>query len=96
MQSSDPDACIEAYVSGRVQGVFFRQFTKDTATSLGLNGYVRNLPDGRVQVVARGEPEAIESLLGKLHEGPAMASVEGVNYRWLRDCEEFSDFGIRR
>ncbi|AEH61469.1 acylphosphatase [Methanosalsum zhilinae DSM 4017] len=90
------DACIEAYVSGRVQGVFFRQFTKDTATSLELKGYVKNLADGRVKVVARGDPESIEKLLNRLHEGPAMASVEGVNYRWVTECEEFRDFDIRR
>ena len=65
-------------VSGHVQGVFFRASTRDTAQALGLEGYARNLDDGRVEVVAQGSDEAIEALQAWLHEGPPQARVDGV------------------
>ena len=65
-------------VSGHVQGVFFRASTRDTARALGLEGYARNLEDGRVEVVAQGSDEAIEALRAWLHEGPPQARVEQV------------------
>jgi len=71
-------ACKSFLISGRVQGVFFRASTRDTAVSLGLTGYARNLPDGRVEVVACGEAEAIAALERWLHEGPPMSRVTDV------------------
>ena len=62
-------------VSGHVQGVFFRASTRDTAQALGLEGYARNLDDGRVDVVAQGSDEALRAWL---HEGPPQARVEQV------------------
>jgi acylphosphatase len=70
--------CKSFLISGRVQGVFFRASTRDTAVSLGLTGYARNLPDGRVEVVACGEAEAIAALERWLHEGPPMSRVTDV------------------
>ncbi|MDI6639363.1 MAG: acylphosphatase, partial [Methanocellales archaeon] len=61
---------VHAFVSGRVQGVFFRSFTRSEATSLGIHGWVRNLRDGRVEVLAEGEKSALDELLGRLREGP--------------------------
>ena len=66
------------YVSGRVQGVFFRGSTQAQARQLGLQGYAINLPDGRVEVLAVGEPDAIETLADWLHDGPPMANVLDV------------------
>ncbi len=63
---------------GRVQGVFFRAFTREAAERLGVNGWVRNLPDGRVEAVFEGPREAVEALLRRCQEGPPLARVEGV------------------
>jgi acylphosphatase len=67
------------YVSGRVQGVFFRASTRQRAELLGITGYVRNLPDGRVEVLACGEPAGVEALCSWLREGPPAASVTDVH-----------------
>ena len=66
------------FVSGRVQGVGFRFFVERTAASLGVNGYVRNLFDGRVEVYALGKAEKLEALRNALQRGPRMARVEKV------------------
>jgi len=82
-------------VAGRVQGVFFRANTQEVAQRLGLSGYVRNLPDGRVEVVAEGEEEALRKLVDWCHEGPPLARVERVEVRWENPTGEFSGFHIR-
>jgi acylphosphatase len=69
---------VRCIVSGRVQGVFYRASTADRARALGLDGYARNLDDGRVEVVAGGCPSAVSQLLGWLWEGPPAASVTAV------------------
>lgn len=81
-------------VSGRVQGVFFRDHTRRWALSLGLTGWVRNLWDGRVEVVAEGEKERLEGLIARLKEGPPLARVENVSVDWEEYRSEFSDFRI--
>lgn len=65
-------------IEGRVQGVFFRASTREQARRLGLAGIARNLADGRVEVIAAGEPGAIETLAGWLHHGPPQARVDRV------------------
>ena len=65
-------------VSGRVQGVFFRASTRERALALGLHGHAVNLPDGRVEVHAAGDAEALEKLAVWLQHGPPMAKVECV------------------
>ena len=65
-------------VEGRVQGVFYRATTAERATELGLSGWVRNLPDGRVEVVACGESGAMEDLAAWLWRGPEKARVSAV------------------
>ncbi len=81
-------------VSGRVQGVFFRDHTRRWAASLGLTGWVRNLWDGRVEVLAEGEKENLEALIARLKQGPPSASVENVAVTWEDFRDEFSDFRI--
>jgi acylphosphatase len=66
-------------VSGRVQGVFFRAWTREQADELGLRGWVRNRPDGTVEVLAHGDAETLSQLERKLHEGPPAAKVTGVD-----------------
>ncbi len=65
-------------VSGRVQGVGFRWFTERTGLQLGLRGWVRNLEDGRVEVLAVGDEKALEELKGRLYVGPRGSEVRGV------------------
>ena len=81
-------------VSGRVQGVFYRDHTRRWASSLGLSGWVRNLADGRVEVLVEGEKKDIENLMGNLKEGPPLSWVENVAAEWEEYKGEFSDFRI--
>jgi len=77
-------------VSGRVQGVFFRASTRERALALGLRGHALNLPDGRVEVLAGGDAEAIEALAVWLRHGPPMAAVERVE-RSDADADDLGD-----
>lgn len=70
--------CRRCLVAGRVQGVFFRASTQRRAEDLGLTGHARNLPDGRVEVLACGAPSALEELEAWLWRGPSEARVEDV------------------
>lgn len=70
--------CLHGYVSGKVQGVFFRQSTETEATRLDLDGWVRNLDDGRVEVLVEGEEEAVRELAAWLETGPKKAKVTAV------------------
>jgi len=70
---------LRCLVSGRVQGVFFRASTREQALRLGLTGYARNLPDGRVEVLACGDDTALAALRDWLHRGPAGATVAGLD-----------------
>jgi acylphosphatase len=65
-------------VGGKVQGVFFRASTREQALKLGLRGYAKNLPDGRVEVLAEGGQRALDALERWLHVGPPMARVDSV------------------
>ena len=88
-------ARLRAIVKGLVQGVGFRFFVEDRAYELGLTGYVRNLPDGTVEVVAEGEEEALKVLLEHLWRGPRLARVRDVEAEWGEATGEFRDFRIR-
>ena len=73
------------FISGRVQGVGFRWFVARQAGSLGVQGYVRNLGDGRVEVLAQGNPEELERLESHLARGPARARVDAVEKSEISD-----------
>ena len=89
------DARLDALVSGWVQGVGFRVFVARRATALGLAGWVRNEPDGRVRVVAEGPRPILETLLASLEAGPAGASVTAVSAAWSGGLGTFERFEIR-
>jgi len=82
------------YVSGIVQGVFFRAHTRDVARSLNLTGWVRNLHDGRVEVIAEGPKNNIERLIEWTHKGPPGAQVDNVEIHWDDATGEFKNFEI--
>ena len=89
-------AHISATVYGRVQGVFFRYFVRNTARELGLKGYVRNLARGdAVEVQAEGEKRQLNILLGQLKAGPPGAQVERVEIKWVDYSGQFGDFSVR-
>lgn len=82
-------------VHGLVQGVWFRQSTKDEALRIGVNGWVRNLPDGTVEAVFEGEKKKVEEIVGWCHRGPTGAQVSKVQISWERPSGEFKHFDIR-
>jgi acylphosphatase len=77
--SDQSNKCIRCHISGQVQGVFFRDTTQTKAQELGLAGFVRNLPDGRVEVYACGPDAQLDGLKEWLEKGPSKASVTTVN-----------------
>ena len=83
------------WVSGRVQGVYYRATTVEVARRLRLKGWVRNLPDGRVEIVAEGPEDALKALIDWCWEGPPLARVEDVEVVWEEPTGEFEGFSIR-
>ncbi|MGN8215177.1 MULTISPECIES: acylphosphatase [Halococcus] len=83
------------FVSGTVQGVYYRASTRDAAREEGVDGWVRNLDDGRVEAVFEGEADAVESMVEWCHTGSDAASVEDVDVEYA-DPEDESGFEIRR
>ena len=81
-------------VQGRVQGVFFRETTRRRAGSAGVAGWVRNLPDGRVEAVFEGERDAVDTLVAYVREGPRGARVDWVDVE-AEEPEGLSGFEIR-
>jgi acylphosphatase len=83
------------FVSGRVQGVFFRSETKHKADRYDVKGWVRNLLDGRVEAVFEGEEEAVKALIEFCKRGPSGAIVTNVDLRWEKFAGEFGVFRVR-
>jgi len=82
------------YVSGRVQGVFFRYETRKEAKKHGVKGWVKNLQDGRVEAVFEGEKEDVEKLIDFCRKGPPLAKVDKVEVFWEEYKGEFKSFNI--
>jgi acylphosphatase len=87
-------AALHAVAQGRVQGVYYRAFTARTAVSLGLTGYVRNLPDNSVEVVAEGERKQLQKLLEQLKRGPPRARVDNLAFSWIEYAGQYNDFSV--
>jgi acylphosphatase len=87
-------ARVHVFVSGRVQGVFFRAETADMADRLGLAGWVRNLPDGRVEALFEGEKEDVEKALDFCRRGPPGARVQSLDLKWEDWKGEFQGFRV--
>ena len=87
--------CLHGYVSGKVQGVYYRQSTQEQADRLELDGWVRNLADGRVEVLLEGEEDAVRELAGWLEQGPAEAKVTGVELQ-EQPLQGITGFIVRR
>ena len=93
--SRPTDQRLNAIVYGRVQGVGFRFFVLRQAVALGLSGWVRNMSDGMVEVLAEGDSARLQELLAALQEGPDAAYVRDVKRHYSPATGEFRDFDIR-
>jgi len=93
--SDDDRTRAHVFVSGRVQGVYYRANTRDTARERGVDGWVRNLDDGRVEAVFEGAPDAVESMVEWCHEGPPRANVTDVSAEYGKP-DGLTGFEIRR
>ncbi len=87
---------IHMLIYGYVQGVFFRACARDKALELGLTGYVRNLPDGSVELEAEGDEGSLRELISWCHQGPPEARVERVEVSWGEGSGRWVDFAVRR
>jgi len=88
-------ARVHILISGMVQGVFFRYSTRDRAQELKINGWVRNLPDGKVEAVFEGEKENIQQMIDWCHHGPDGAAVSNVDVAREGPSGEYSGFEIK-
>jgi len=89
-------AQLHVLIEGRVQGVFFRAATRDEARAWGLAGWVRNLPDGRVEALFEGERPALEKMLAWCRQGPPYAYVDHLEVEWLPYLGDLADFYVVR
>lgn len=82
------------FISGRVQGVFYRASTKNMAEQLGLKGWVRNTSDGRVEALFEGDETAVKDMISWCHKGPRSAEVSDVTVDYTKFLGEFEEFCI--
>jgi len=87
---------VHIYVSGRVQGVFFRASTQGEALRLGITGWVRNLRDGRVEALFEGDSNKVDEVIEFCQKGPPSAIVEKVDVFWEDYIGDIDDFRIIR
>jgi len=85
----------EVRITGRVQGVWFRQSTKNTAVRYGVSGWCRNNPDGSVAAVFEGEEPVVKAVIEWCKDGPELARVDDVQIEWKEPTGEFEQFFIR-
>ncbi len=88
------DKRVHLLIRGRVQGVAFRDFTERRALALGLNGWVRNLPDGSVEALAEGPEGDLRALLESVRMGPPAARVDAVREEWSEAAGDLRRFSI--
>ncbi|MDP3954817.1 MAG: acylphosphatase [bacterium] len=90
----DLDPRLHIYIAGHVQGVFFRDWAKRGAQELGLTGWIKNLPDRRIEAVFEGPKSKLEEILRRCNDGPSAAQVEHVEAIWGKATGEFKTFEI--
>ena len=93
---TEPRKRLSARITGRVQGVGFRNFTRGRARRLDVTGWVRNERDGSVRLEAEGPREALDQLVEAVRQGPRMAQVEHVEVDWSDATDDFDTFRVRR
>jgi acylphosphatase len=88
-------ATMHVTISGFVQGVGFRYFVLRNAQALGITGWTRNCPDGRVEVVAQGREDDLRILLEDLRKGPMRSAVSDIRVTWEQQDSQYNSFEIR-
>lgn len=83
------------FVEGRVQGVGFRHFTKVNARELGVYGWVKNLPDGRVEAIFEGPEDHILEIVSRCEKGPGPSRVNDTDFEWEEPTEDFGSFEVK-
>ena len=91
--SNSAPYCIHAFISGLVQGVWFRAFTREQALAHQVKGWAKNLADGRVEVMLAGEKNQVEAVLTALQTGPPLSKVSGIEQKTVAWCV-FDSFSI--
>ncbi len=86
---------VHLLISGFVQGVGYREFVRSNANKMRLTGWVRNLPDRRVEVVAQGEEKTLQELIKVCSRGPFLSEIKSVSVDWEGSDENFSNFEMR-
>ncbi len=86
---------LHAFVSGEVQGVFFRDLVRQSATNLQITGWVKNTPDGMVEFIAEGPRKMLEQLLTICKKGNTNAKVENIKTTWSKATGEYTKFTIQ-
>ena len=81
-------------ITGRVQGVFYRDSARQTAEKLNLAGYAKNMPDGHVEALVRGEKQHILEFIKWCAQGPPSSKVENVQTTWQTPKKEYADFKV--
>ena len=89
-----PHCAVHLIASGYVQGVGFRFFVRDQAASRGIKGWVKNLSDGTVEIVAEGEKEILEGFINKVKKGPMFGRVSELITEWIEPTKAFKNFSI--
>ena len=89
------EARIHVLVSGKVQGVFYRANTRLLANELGVKGWIKNLQDGNVEIIAEGRKNALDKLIEFCNRGPVGAKVENVDVSWDKPKKEFDIFDVK-
>lgn len=92
--AAEPSVRARVWVTGRVQGVAYRDFARQAAGRMGLSGWVRNLDDGRVEVDVEGERRAVDAFVDLLRTGPPMARVDALRVEWETPTGRQADFRI--
>ena len=87
--------CVHVFVTGRVQGVFFRQATRVTAIKNNVTGWIKNLDDGRVEVLIEGEDKSVDSVIEWCNYGPANSRVDNIEVNNEDHTNKFESFEVR-
>jgi len=82
------------FITGRVQGVGFRHFTRKNADKIGITGWVKNLPDGRVEALFQGPEQKVNELIDRCKEGPISAYVKKIDVTKAKDAKDHDSFEV--
>jgi len=89
-----PNSAVHMIAHGRVQGVGFRFFVREQAAPHGITGWVKNLPDGTVEILAEGENEVLDVFIDRIRKGPLFGRITELTVEWREPTNSYTRFGI--